>query len=226
MITENTKDNTEPNEDAVDGAIDEAIKAETEKLYEEACSNISSCSGICPSHPDFCLLNQLMKEKKSLQYLPWLCGFCRLRHHWSHSKAQFCQWCIQSETNKFWAKIHQFHQDRKCGHSSDWRQRSGHFRLGRSAKFASIWPRSSAGRQDSQSQRFGHERRHSRGGRHALAFFARPSQFGGTILQVWIRFNYATATWRLFLHQVSFKFFIRKVLHVFSARRLEIVRII
>ena len=64
MITENIKDNTETNEDAVDGAIDEAIKAETEKLYEEACSNISSCSGICPSHPDFCLLNQLLKERK------------------------------------------------------------------------------------------------------------------------------------------------------------------
>ena len=31
--------------DTVDGAIDEAIKAETEKLYEEACSNLSS-SGI------------------------------------------------------------------------------------------------------------------------------------------------------------------------------------
>ena len=30
----------------VDGAIDEAIKAETEKLYEEACSNVSS-SGTC-----------------------------------------------------------------------------------------------------------------------------------------------------------------------------------
>ncbi len=65
MITENIKDNTETNEDAVDGAIDEAIKAETEKLYEEACSNISSCSGICPSHPDFCLLNQLLKERKN-----------------------------------------------------------------------------------------------------------------------------------------------------------------
>ena len=32
--------------DTVDGAIDEAIKAETEKLYEEACSNVSS-SGTC-----------------------------------------------------------------------------------------------------------------------------------------------------------------------------------
>ena len=35
-------------QDTVDGAIDEAIKAETEKLYEEACSNVSS-SGIVSS---------------------------------------------------------------------------------------------------------------------------------------------------------------------------------
>lgn len=39
---------TDKENSTIDGAIDEAIKAETEKLYEEACSNISSPSGILP----------------------------------------------------------------------------------------------------------------------------------------------------------------------------------
>ena len=45
-ITEHNISNTEVIEDATAEAIDEAIKSETEKLYEEACSIVSSTGGI------------------------------------------------------------------------------------------------------------------------------------------------------------------------------------
>ena len=43
--TDTIATSTKVNPDSIDGAIDEAIKAETEKLYDEACSIVSS-SGI------------------------------------------------------------------------------------------------------------------------------------------------------------------------------------
>ena len=47
IITEHNISNTEVIEDATAEAIDEAtIKSETEKLYEEACSIVSSTGGI------------------------------------------------------------------------------------------------------------------------------------------------------------------------------------
>lgn len=58
-----TKDTTTDATDTlVDDAIDEAIKNETEKLYEEACSNISS------SGPGLSILTCLLAFLISVQF--------------------------------------------------------------------------------------------------------------------------------------------------------------